>query len=85
MTERTVDQKSAEATNRLQRQKTSKRTKDTRRKIIVGAVMITEAFKDPRLATYLADVLEAKLTRDVDRRDAAPLVADLRTYVEGRS
>ena len=43
---RTIDQQIAEAENRVQRLKTKKRTKDTRRKIIVGATIIPAAFKD---------------------------------------
>lgn len=42
----TIDQQIAEAENRVQRLKTKKRTKDTRRKIIVGATIIPAAFKD---------------------------------------
>ena len=51
---RTIDQQIAEAENRVQRLKTKKRTKDTRRKIIVGATIIPAAFKDKKLARYLA-------------------------------
>lgn len=50
---RTIDQQIAEAENRVQRLKTKKRTKDTRRKIIVGATIIPAAFKDKKLARYL--------------------------------
>ncbi len=78
---RTIDQQIAEAVNKLQRLKTRKRTKDTRRKIIVGAVVIKAAFKDRALAERLVALLETALTRDVDIRDAAPLIADLRNVL----
>ena len=54
---RTIDQQIAEAENRVQRLKTKKRTKDTRRKIIVGATIIPAAFKDKKLARYLVRLL----------------------------
>ena len=78
---RTIDQQIAETINKLQRLKTKKRTKDTRRKIIVGAVVTAEAFKDKALAAQLVQLLEIALTRDVDKRDAAPLIADLRKSI----
>ena len=78
---RTIDQQIAEAENRVQRLKTKKRTKDTRRKIIVGATVIPAAFKDKNLAKYLVNLLERDLTRKVDIQDAAPLLDDLRKYI----
>ena len=78
---RTIDQQIAEAENRVQRLKSKKRTKDTRRKIIVGAVMTAQAFKDVNLAEYLLFFLENDLTRDVDKRDAQPLMNDLRKFI----
>ena len=79
---RTIDQQIAEAENRVQRLKAKKRTKDTRRKIIVGAVIISQAFKDTIIAEYLVETLEENLTRDVDKRDAQPLLNDLRKFIE---
>jgi len=78
---RTIDQQIAEAENKVQRLKAKKRTKDTRRKIIVGASIIPAAFKDKKLARYLVRLLEASLTRDVDKRDAAPLLEELRNFI----
>lgn len=78
---RTIDQQIAETVNKLQRLKTKKRTKDTRRKIIVGAVVIKAAFRDRALAERLVDLLDTALTRDVDKRDAAPLMTDLRNFL----
>jgi len=78
---RTIDQQIAEAENRVQRLKTKKRTKDTRRKIIVGATIIPAAFKDKKLARYLVRLLETSLTREVDKQDAEPLLDGLRKFI----
>ena len=78
---RTIDQKIAEAENRVQRLKTKKRTKDTRRKIIVGATIIPAAFKNKNLAGYLVRLLETSLTREVDKQDAEPLLDELRKFI----
>ena len=78
---RTIDQQIAEAENRVQRLKTKKRTKDTRRKIIVGATVIPAAFTDKKLARYLVRLLENSLTRAVDKQDAEPLLDELRKFI----
>ena len=78
---RTIDQQIAEAENRVQRLKTKKRTKDTRRKIIVGATINPAAFKDKKLARYLVRLLETSLTREVDKQDAEPLLDELRKFI----
>lgn len=78
---RTIDQQIAEAANRVQRLKTKKRTKDTRRKIIVGATVIPAAFKDKNFARYLVRLLETSLTREVDKLDAEPLLGELRKFI----
>lgn len=78
---RTIDQQIAEAENRVQRLKAKKRTKDTRRKIIVGATIIPVAFKDKKLARYLVRLLETSLTREVDKQDAEPLLDELRKFI----
>ena len=78
---RTLEQQIAEAENRVQRLKSKKRTKDTRRKIIVGAVVTSLAFKNKMVAEFLLACLENDLTREVDKRDAQPLINDLRTYI----
>lgn len=78
---RTIDQQIAEAENRVQRLKAKKRTKDTRRKIIVGAIIISQAFKHKIVAEFLLESLAENLTRDVDKRDAQPLINDLRKFI----
>lgn len=53
------------------------RKDDTRRKILAGALILTEAEKDSALRTRLHALLEAQLTRADDRAlfDLAPLPA----------
>ena len=58
--------------NRL---KDQERKDDTRRKILVGAVLIEAARKDTQLAGIIQSLLRAKLTRSDDRAlfDLPPL------------
>ena len=45
----TIEQQVAEAQAKLARLKTRAKAQDTRRKIIVGAIVTTEALKDPKI------------------------------------
>lgn len=74
---RTIDQQIAEAQARLARLRTRAKASETRRKIIVGAIVTTEALKDPRMARWLAATLRKNATRDVDQKEIAGLLADL--------
>ena len=76
---RTIDQQIAEAEAKLQRLKTKAKANETRRKIIVGSVMITDALKDPNAARSLAALLRRSVTRDVDKKEVADLLAALDT------
>ena len=73
---RTIDQQIAEAQAKLARLKTRQKASDTRRKIIVGAIVTTEALKDPKIARWLASTLRKNATRDVDQKEIAGLLAD---------
>ena len=59
----------------------NKSTKLTQQSL-VGAVIISEAFKHKVTAEYLLETLEKNLTRDVDKRDSQPLINDLRKFIE---
>ena len=74
---RTIDQQIAEATAKLARLKTRAKANDTRRKIIVGAIVTTEALKDPKISKWLASTLRKHATRDVDQKEIAELLTDL--------
>lgn len=74
---RTIDQQIAEAQARLNRLKTRAKASETRRKIIVGAVVTTEALKDPKIARWMAATLRKNVTREVDQKELVGLLADL--------
>jgi hypothetical protein len=76
---RTIEQQVAEAQAKLARLKTRAKAQDTRRKIIVGAIVTTEALKDPKIANWLASTLRKNATREVDQKELAGLLADLDT------
>ncbi|MCZ0964379.1 hypothetical protein [Paracoccus benzoatiresistens] len=74
---RTIDQQIAEAQARLYRLKTKAKASETRRKIIVGAVVTTEALKDPKIARWMASTLRKTVTREVDQKELVGLLAKL--------
>jgi hypothetical protein len=76
-TSRTINQQIAETEAKLARLKTRKKASDTRRKIIVGAITITEALKDPKVARWLATTLRRNATREVDQKELTGLLAEL--------
>jgi hypothetical protein len=75
---KTIDQQIADAEARLARLREKSRKKETRHKIIVGALVLSEASKDAKIAAWLLKQIDAKVTRDVDKTDIAPIVDDLR-------
>ena len=74
---RTIDQQIAEAEARLARLKTRAKATETRRKIIVGAIVTAEALKDPKIARWMAATLRKSATREVDQKELTGLLADL--------
>ena len=74
---RTVDQQIAEAEAKLARLKARAKATETRRKIIVGSVVISNALKEPDKARALAAMLRRTVTREVDQKEIAGLLADL--------
>ena len=74
---RTIDQQIAEAQARLNRLKTRAKASETRRKIIVGSVLMTEALKDPKIARWMAATLRKTVTREVDQKELVGLLAEL--------
>ena len=74
---RSIDQQIAEAQAKLNRLKSRQKAADTRRKIIVGAVVKTEALKDPKIARWMAGTLRKNVTRDVDLKEVAGLLDEL--------
>lgn len=74
---RTVDQQIAEAEAKLARLKARAKATETRRKIIVGAIVTREALKDPKIARWMAATLRKNATREVDQKELTGLLADL--------
>lgn len=74
---RTIDQQIAEAQARLSRLKEKQKASETRRKIIVGSVVISNALKEPEKARALAALLRRAVTREVDQKELVGLLGEL--------
>lgn len=76
---RSIDQKIAETQAKLARLKERQKAGETRRKIIVGAIVTSEALKDPKIARWMSATLRRKVSREVDQRDITGLLDELDT------
>lgn len=74
---RTIDQQIAETQAKLARLKERQKASETRRKIIVGSVAISNALKDPEKARALAALLRRAVTREVDQKEITGLLEEL--------
>ena len=74
---RTIDQQIASTQAKLARLKTRAKASETRRKIIVGAIVTNEALKDPKIAGWMAATLRKNATREVDHKVLIGLLGDL--------
>lgn len=74
---RTIDQKIAETQARLSRLKSQQKASETRRKIIVGSVVISNALREPDKARALAAMLRRLVTREVDQKELVGLLEEL--------
>ena len=74
---RTIDQQIAETQAKLARLKERQKASETRRKIIVGSVVISNALKEPEKARALAALLRRAVTREVDQKELAGLIEEL--------
>ena len=74
---RSVDQQIAETQAKLARLKQKQKASETRRKIIVGSVVIANALKEPDKARALANMLRRTVTREVDQKEIAELLDEL--------
>ena len=64
---RTINQQIAEAQAKLNRLKTRQKASDTRRKIILGGLLLDAATKDQRFAGIVTE-LTHRISRDQDRK-----------------
>ena len=74
---RSVDQQIAETQAKLARLKQRQKASETRRKIIVGSVVISNALREPDKARALAAMLRRTVTRDVDQKELVGLMEEL--------
>jgi hypothetical protein len=74
---RDIDQQIAATQAKLARLKERQKASETRRKIIVGSVAISNALKEPDKARALAAMLRRTVTRDVDQKEIAGLLDEL--------
>jgi hypothetical protein len=58
------------------KEKTAIRKRDTRKKIIVGAAVLTHAGIDADFAEKLTEILNKAVTRELDRKTIAELLSD---------
>lgn len=73
----TLEQKLAELDTRRARLMERKRKQDTRQKIIVGAIILTEAEQSPAAARKLLDLIATKVIKETDQQAMAPIVEAL--------
>ena len=71
---RSIDQQIAETQAKLARLKERQKASETRRKIIVGSVVISNALKEPEKARALAALLRRAVTREMLTSTAARLL-----------
>ena len=74
---RSIDQQIAETQAKLARLKTKQKASETRRKIIVGSVVISNALREPEKARALAALLRRAVTREVDQKEMVGLLDEL--------
>lgn len=74
---RTIDQQIAEAEAKVARLKKKAKASETRRKIIVGSVVISNAMQDADTARRLAALLRRNVTREMDKKELVDLLANL--------
>ena len=74
---RTIDQQIASTQAKLARLKTRAKASETRRKIIVGAIVTNAALKDPKIAQWMAATLRKNATREVDQKELVGLLDEL--------
>lgn len=74
---RSIDQQIAETQAKLARLKERQKASETRRKIIVGSVVISNALQEPEKARALAALLRRSVTREVDQKEIGGLLEEL--------
>ena len=78
----TLDQKIAEAEDKLARLREQSRRTENGQKIILGGMLIHAARKDAKIRAWLLAEAERSVTREVDKKRLAPLLDTLRRTPE---
>ena len=79
---RSIDQQIAATQAKLARLKNRQKASETRRKIIVGSVVISNALREPEKARALAALLRRAVTREVDQKELVGLLGELDAAAE---
>ena len=74
---RTIDQQIATTQAKLARLRTRQRASQTRRKIIVGAIVTNAALNAPKIRTLAGGNPAQNATREVDQKELAGLLEEL--------
>ena len=74
----TLEQKIADAEDRLARLREQSRRTENGQKIILGGMLIHAARKDANIRAWLLEEAEKSITREVDKKRLEPLLESLR-------
>ncbi|MHB1322046.1 MAG: hypothetical protein ACYCY0_10880 [Acidithiobacillus ferrivorans] len=80
----TLEQKIAEAEDKLARLREQSRRTENGQKIILGWMLIHAARKDDKIRAWLLEEAEKSITREVDKKRLAPLLDTLRRTPEAK-
>jgi len=81
-TERTLEQKIAEATDKLNRLRQSQRKLEAGQKIIIGGMIIAEARRNKKIRDWFIDTATKNVTREADKNRLSPLIDELKNLTE---
>jgi len=81
-TERTLEQKIAEATDKLNRLRQSQRKLEAGQKIIIGGMVIAEARRNKKIRDWLIETATKNATREADKNRISPLIDELKNLTE---
>lgn len=73
----TIEQKIAQKEAELARLRSKSRSVENGQKIILGAMLLVEAKKDPKICQWLIKTAKTSIKREVDIKRLAPLLQEL--------
>lgn len=75
---RTIEQRIAEKEAELARLREQKRKEENGQKIILGGLLLNAAKSEPKIRDWLIKTAQEQVTREVDKKRLAPLIAELK-------